>query len=99
MRLRIWPLVMTDFEPSLKLTRTRGAIGWRLAPFARSRFAQDIGKPRAFLSGCFPRERCGLPLSMRKPRGAGRIVALVQGFLSGFATPVNGKTLHFVERH
>ncbi len=37
-------------------------------------------------------------LSMRKPRGFGRIVAFLQGFMSGIATPVDARTLRFVER-
>lgn len=37
-------------------------------------------------------------LSMRKPRGFGRIVAFLQGFMSGFATPVDARTLRFVAR-
>jgi glycosyltransferase involved in cell wall biosynthesis len=38
-------------------------------------------------------------LSLRRPRGFFRIVAFIQGFVSGFATPVDKKTLRFVERH
>jgi len=37
-------------------------------------------------------------LSLRKPRGIGRITAFVQGFLSGFATPVERDTLRFERR-
>jgi glycosyltransferase involved in cell wall biosynthesis len=35
-------------------------------------------------------------LKLRKPRGLGRITAFAQGFASGFATPVERKTLRFV---
>jgi hypothetical protein len=36
--------------------------------------------------------------SMRKPRGLGRIFAFMQGFASGFATPVEKATLRFQAR-
>lgn len=36
--------------------------------------------------------------SMRKPRGLGRVFAFVQGFASGFATPVEKATLRFRAR-
>jgi glycosyltransferase involved in cell wall biosynthesis len=37
-------------------------------------------------------------LSMRRPRGIGRIVAFLQGFAKGFAISVDPRTLRFVER-
>lgn len=37
-------------------------------------------------------------LRLRKPRGIGRITAFMQGFRAGLCTPVDKKTLRFVER-
>lgn len=37
-------------------------------------------------------------LSLRRPRGLGRIVAFAQGFCRGCATPVDSRTLRFVQR-
>jgi glycosyltransferase involved in cell wall biosynthesis len=37
-------------------------------------------------------------LRLRKPRGIGRILAFLRGFASGFATPVDRKTLRFQPR-
>lgn len=37
-------------------------------------------------------------LSLRKPRGVGRITAFVRGFIVGLSTPVDKETLRFVEK-
>ncbi len=38
-------------------------------------------------------------LSLRKPRGVGRVAAFAQGFAAGFATPVDRSTLRLVPRN
>jgi GT2 family glycosyltransferase len=38
-------------------------------------------------------------ISLRRPRGLGRILAFMRGFVSGFGTAVDRKTLRFTERN